>query len=235
MSARHRSSNPQPHPAVLSYLRRFETPDMAQSGGWPKEALGTSWDTVVDCGLRLTRRTEDLAWPGMQKMMKKKNCMSCKATSPGQSTSPRRSPTMVTLHDTRFVECRWWTDGWTVKTIVTWRSSASMIPAPDFWVAQLLTAFSFKISAPSADYKGEPRRVAPAHLFSFPLNHPRQTASTLPHHWRDPALTSHPRHTRLAVGSGIVALFVLTCASIERLRYVWPWWCARLEVNMAEC
>ena len=44
-------------------------------------------------------------------------------------TSPRRSPTMVTLHDTRFVECRWWNDGWTVKTVVTWRSSASMIPA----------------------------------------------------------------------------------------------------------
>ena len=45
-------------------------------------------------------------------------------------TSPRRSPTMVTLHDTRFDECRWWNDGWTVKTVVTWRSSASMIPAP---------------------------------------------------------------------------------------------------------
>ena len=26
---------------------------------------------------------------------------------------------MVTLHDTRFVECRWWNDGWTVKTVVT--------------------------------------------------------------------------------------------------------------------
>ena len=26
-------------------------------------------------------------------------------------TSPRRSPTMVTLHDTGFVECRWWNDG----------------------------------------------------------------------------------------------------------------------------
>ena len=38
-------------------------------------------------------------------------------------TSPRRSPTMVTLHATRFVECRWWNDGWTVKTVVTWRSS----------------------------------------------------------------------------------------------------------------
>ena len=24
-----------------------------------------------------------------------------------------RSPTMVTLHDTRFDECRWWNDGWT--------------------------------------------------------------------------------------------------------------------------
>ena len=38
------------------------------------------------------------------------------------------SPTMVMLHDTRFVECRWWNDGWTVKTVVTGRSSASMIP-----------------------------------------------------------------------------------------------------------
>ena len=45
-------------------------------------------------------------------------------------TSPRRSPTMVTLHDTRFVGCRWWNDGWIVKTIVTGRSSASIIPAP---------------------------------------------------------------------------------------------------------
>ena len=41
--------------------------------------------------------------------------------------SLRRLPTMVTLHDTRFVEWRWWNDSWTV---VTWRSSASMIPAP---------------------------------------------------------------------------------------------------------
>ena len=30
-----------------------------------------------------------------------------------------RSSTMVTLHDTRFVKCRWWNDGWTVKTVVT--------------------------------------------------------------------------------------------------------------------
>ena len=34
-------------------------------------------------------------------------------------TSPQRSPMMVTLHDTRFVECRWWNDSWTVKTVVT--------------------------------------------------------------------------------------------------------------------
>ena len=38
---------------------------------------------------------------------------------PCSHTSPRRWPTMVTLHDTRFVECRWWNDGWTVKTVVT--------------------------------------------------------------------------------------------------------------------
>ena len=45
-------------------------------------------------------------------------------------TSPRRSPTMVRLHDTRFVECRWWNDGWIVKPVVAWRSSASRTPAP---------------------------------------------------------------------------------------------------------
>ena len=71
MSVRHRSSSPQPHPAVLPHLRHFETPDMAQSGGCPQEALGTSWDTATDCGLRLTHRTEDLAWPGTQKKKKK--------------------------------------------------------------------------------------------------------------------------------------------------------------------
>ena len=58
---------PQPHPAVLSHLWRFETPDMVQSGGCPQEALGTGWDTAANCGLRLTHRTEDLAWPETQK------------------------------------------------------------------------------------------------------------------------------------------------------------------------
>ena len=68
----HRSSNPQPHPAVLPHLRWLETPDMAQSSGGPQEALGTGWDTVADCGLRLTHRTENLAWPGTQKKKKKR-------------------------------------------------------------------------------------------------------------------------------------------------------------------
>ena len=45
-------------------------------------------------------------------------------------TPPCRSTTMAMLHDTRFVECQWWNDGWTVKTVVTWRSSAAMTPAP---------------------------------------------------------------------------------------------------------
>ena len=44
-------------------------------------------------------------------------------------TSSRCSQTMVTLHDTRFVEFRGWNDGWAVKTVVTRRSSASMLPA----------------------------------------------------------------------------------------------------------
>ena len=68
MSMRHSSSNPQPHPAVLPHLRRFETPDMAQSGGCPQEALGIGWDTAADRWLHLTLRTEDLAWPGTQKI-----------------------------------------------------------------------------------------------------------------------------------------------------------------------
>ena len=61
------------------------------------------------------------------------NCFAftrCRRRRPCSHTSLRRSPTMVTLHDTQFVECRWWDDGWTVKTVVTCRSSASMIPAP---------------------------------------------------------------------------------------------------------
>ena len=56
-----------------------------------------------------------------------KRCLRRRTTRWGVTA---RSPTMVTLYDTRFVECRWWNDGWTVKTVVTWRSSASVIPAP---------------------------------------------------------------------------------------------------------
>ena len=59
-------------------------------------------------------------------------------------TSPRRSPMMVTLHDTGFVECRWWNDGWTVKTVVTWLSSASMMLAPG-----LKSSLSFLQNSPS--------------------------------------------------------------------------------------
>ena len=57
-------------------------------------------------------------------------------------TSPRRSPTIVTCHDTGFVECRWWNEGWTVKTVVTWRSSASMIPDPRLRFRLCLGSFS---------------------------------------------------------------------------------------------
>ena len=49
-----------------------------------------------------------------------------------------RSPTMVTLHDTRFVKCQWWNDGWTVKTVVTWRRRppwyrSLMLDPPSSW------------------------------------------------------------------------------------------------------
>ena len=33
-------------------------------------------------------------------------------------TSPHSSTTMLTLYDTQFVECQWWNDGWTVKTVI---------------------------------------------------------------------------------------------------------------------
>ena len=56
-------------------------------------------------------------------------CYHCRRTTRWGVTT--RSPTTVTLYDTRFFECRWWNDGWTVKTGVTWRSSASMVPAPE--------------------------------------------------------------------------------------------------------
>ena len=36
----HRSSTPQPHPAVLPHLQHPETPTMAQCSGCPQEALG---------------------------------------------------------------------------------------------------------------------------------------------------------------------------------------------------
>ena len=42
-----------------------------------------------------------------------------------------RLPKMVMFHDTRFVECRWWNDGWTVKTVVTGGSSAPGVSAKE--------------------------------------------------------------------------------------------------------
>ena len=73
---------------------------------------------------------------------------------PCSHTSPRRSPTMVTLHDAAgFVECRWWNDGWTVKTVVTWRSSASMILAHS-WIVFL----PFKCTASLDQWLRRPSR-----------------------------------------------------------------------------
>ena len=73
-----------------------------------------------------------------------------------------RSPTMVTFQDTGFVECRWWNDGWTVKTVVTWRWSASTIPALDVGkcdrkIARLAWCFSVSQAARAID----PRRSVP--------------------------------------------------------------------------
>ena len=61
-----------------------------------------------------------------------------------------RSPTMATLHDTRFVECRWWNDGWTAKTVVTWLWSASMIPAPGHFADSMWPGESHHWVAPES-------------------------------------------------------------------------------------
>ena len=72
MSVLHRSPYPQAHPAVLPHLQCFQTPNMAQPGGCPQEALTTCRDTAADCGLRHIHRTEDIALLGTQK--KKYQC-----------------------------------------------------------------------------------------------------------------------------------------------------------------
>ena len=63
-------TGPQTPNHILPHLRWIETPDMAQFGGSPQEALGTGRDTAADFGLRLTHRTENLAWLGTQKKKK---------------------------------------------------------------------------------------------------------------------------------------------------------------------
>ena len=80
-------------------------------------------------------------------------------------TSPRRSPTMVTLHDTRFVECRWWNGGWTEKTVVTWRSSTSMIPAPGVteWTTVSSSCFQCRLPVASLAAKRASNRQGVSH------------------------------------------------------------------------
>ena len=65
-----------------AHLQFSEMPDMAQSGGCPQEALGTSWYTVADCRLCLTHQTEDLAWLGTKKKNNKKITSSLWGFSP---------------------------------------------------------------------------------------------------------------------------------------------------------
>ena len=93
-------------------------------------------------------------------------------------------PTMVTLHDTRFVECRWWNDGWTVKTVVTWQSSASMIPAPGVEVCiifVLKTLIMWDSSKPSLYHVSTSRQTAPEHTSLLPTRHAR--ALGIGHNW----------------------------------------------------
>ena len=104
-----------------------------------------------------------------------------------------RSPTMVTLHDTQFVECRWWNDGWTMKTVVTRRSLASMIPAPGC-CCWLLAWLLMSCTTPHHTYPHHttPRHTTPRHTT------PRHTTShhttprhTYPHHTTPHHTTQH--------------------------------------------
>ena len=72
--------------------------------------------------------------------------------------------TMVMLHNTRFVECRWWT----VKTVITWCSSASMILAPGFKNHSVTGPFCARrlVSVPLAHVK-EKLRCMPFFFFPF--------------------------------------------------------------------
>ena len=73
----------------------------------------------------------------------------------------RQRTTMVTLHCTRFVECRWWNDGWTVKTVVTWLSLVSMILAPGVGLRVLL------LLIPQLYVWGSPFWVRISHMWLF--------------------------------------------------------------------
>ena len=50
---------------------------------------------------------------------------------------------------------RWWNDGWTVKTVVTWRSSASMIPAPDHGVQSIPNCIPYSYTKEPARHVNE--------------------------------------------------------------------------------
>ena len=76
------------------------------------EELTVSWGRYCE-GRRLSR-DDSLHSPtaippsALDKLSIMKSCNRRRTLS---HTSPRHSLTMVTLHDTRFVQCRWWNDG----------------------------------------------------------------------------------------------------------------------------
>ena len=110
-----------PKPASFALWKRRQ-PREQQTLGWYHGGRRTSSDDILHSPTVIPPSAFDQ--PSIMKRYHRRRTCS--------HTSPRRSTTMLTLHDTGFVEYRWWNDGWTVKTVVTWRSSASMIPAPGF-------------------------------------------------------------------------------------------------------
>ena len=96
----------------------------------------------------------------------------------------------LTLHDTRFVECRWWNDGWTVKTVVNWRSSASMMPAPNPQGSYLLSYIPYQI------HSREATRIS-----SLWDAHRKIEPPTLHHAGQRAQHTTVPKHTPIALSA----------------------------------
>ena len=124
---------------------------------------------------------------------------------------------MVTLHDTRFVECRWWNDGWTVKTVVGLHDTGPMLFFFFFFffffkggrLRYFLTVRVFVLSpflptpslcpfSPSSLPRPSPF-LPPACLFLFVCHQETASLSRMPREWKIPG--SNPACAGIFSGS----------------------------------